>query len=211
VNGADVMAGSHAPVPALVGSGVRCRDLRGRALLLVLLPSFLAGCAVHGMPVPAAQTAGFDCDAAPGKSADWNRPLAGLEVSFSFTLELLEPHRDPNWTTAATILIAGTQPAVGDSLRVGLRAVVDSSAPDLIHVLLLAPDEPMQGGALLVQGWHGVAIPFTLALSRSGRLVVSAAGNTRSLQLATFAAENVRLTCSAGRFRFTALSLHTGS
>ena len=71
------MAGSNAPVPALMGSGIRCRDVRGRALLLVLLPSFLAGCAVHGMPVPAAQTAGFDCDAAPGKSADWYLQRAG--------------------------------------------------------------------------------------------------------------------------------------
>jgi hypothetical protein len=180
-------------------------------LLLGLLPAFVAGCAVRGPPVPGAQTAGFDCDVAPGKSADWNRPLAGLEVSFSGTLELLEPHQNANWPTAATILIAGTQPAVGDSLRLGLRAVVDSNAPDLIHVLLLAPDEPMQGGALLVQEWHGAAIPFTLSLSRSGRLVVAAGGNTRSLQLETFAAEMVRLTCSAGRFRFTAISLHTGS
>jgi hypothetical protein len=194
-----------------MGSGVRFRDMRGGALLLVFLPAFLAGCAVRGTPVPAAQTAGFDCDALPGKSADWNRPLEGLEVSFSGTLELLEPHRDPNWATAATILIAGTQPAVGDSLRVGLRAVVDWNAPELIHVLLLSPDEPGQGRALLVQGWHGAALPFTLSLSRSGRLVVSAAGNTRSLQLGTFAAEKVRLSCSAGRFRFTAISMHTGS
>ena len=194
-----------------MGSGVRCRDLRNRALLLVSLPSFLAGCAVHGMPVPAAQTAGFDCEAAPGKSADGNRPLAGLEVSFSGTLELLEPHRDPSWASAATILIAGTESAVGDSLRVGLRAVVDWNAPELIHVLSLGPDEPVQGRALLVKGWHGAALPFTLSLSRSGRLVLAVAGNTRVLQLGTFAAERVSLAFSAGRFRFTAMSMHTGS
>jgi hypothetical protein len=187
------------------------RTAHGPALLLVCLPAFLAGCAVRGTPVPAEATAGFDCDVPPGESADWNRPLEGPEVSFSGTLELLEPHRDPNWMSAATILIAGTQPAVGDSLRVGLRAVVDWNAPDMIHVLLLGPDEPVQGEALLVTAWHGAAIPFTLSLSRSGRLIMSAAGNTRALQLGTFAAEKVRLTCSAGRFRFTAISVHKGS
>jgi hypothetical protein len=194
-----------------MGSGVRFRDVRGGALLLVLLPAFLAGCAMRGTPVPVAATAGFDCDAPPGKFADWNRPLQGLEVSFSGTLELLEPHRDPSWASAATILLAGTESAVGDSLRVGLRAVVDWNAPELIHVLSLGPDEPVQGRALLVKGWHGAALPFTLSLSRSGRLVLAVAGNTRVLQLGTFAAERVSLTCSAGRFRFTAMSMHTGS
>lgn len=194
-----------------MGSGVRLRRAHGRALVPVWLLALLAGCAVRGTPAPAAATPGFDCDVAPGKSAAWNRPVEGLEVSFSGTLELLEPHRDPNWASAATIVIAGSQPAVGDSLRVGLRAVVGWNAPDLIHVQLLGPDEPVQGEALLVKRWHGEAIPFTLSLSRSGRLIISAAGNTRSLQLGTFAADQVMVTCSAGRFRFAALSVHKGS
>jgi hypothetical protein len=89
----------------------------------------------------------------------------------------------------------------------GLRVRVDRDTPDLVHVLLARPGEPLSDGELLSSPWSGESISFELTFNQSGDLKVTAGGKSRSIHFSAFEPQAVRLSCSTGQFKYRGVSV----
>jgi hypothetical protein len=113
-------------------------------------------------------------------------------------VELIEPRHDPRWEPVANVFIGGKD---GTS-AVGLRAYLDWQSPDVLQFIVMEPGAPPSRQAVLSVPWHGSVTPFTVVLSGSGELKLSAASAEQTVQLSKFDARSVQLGCSTGQFKF---------
>jgi hypothetical protein len=164
------------------------------SLVAVLL---VAGCVSTASRTPPPEHY-FDCDVPPGKFSEWRRTASAKALRVSGTVELIEPRHDPRWAPVANVFIGGKD---GTS-AVGLRAYLDWQSPDVLQFIVIEPGAQPLRQAVLSVPWHGSVTPFTLALSGSGKLKLSAANAEQTLQLSMFDAQSVQLICSTGQFKF---------
>lgn len=170
--------------------------------VLRLIPlALLAGCVTTGSRLPPPEYY-FDCDVPPGKFSEWSRTVSSRSVQISGTVELIEPRPDARWGTVANILIDGTR----GSSAVGLKVYLDWRSPEVVHFLLIGQSAP-SGEDILSLPWEGQATPFTVAISGSGELKVSAANVTQALEVSNFDIQGVQLSCSTAQFKFRRVTI----
>jgi hypothetical protein len=173
-------------------------DARMRELLRLVPVALLAGCVSTASRSPPPEYY-FDCDVPPAKFSEWSRTVSTRALRVSGAVELIEPRHDAHWAPLANLFIGGKD----DDSRAGLSAYVDWHSPDLLQFILVGPDGPISGPTVLSLRWQGQATQFTLALSESGELKVSAANAVRSMRLTNFDVRSVRLMCSTAQFKFS--------
>jgi hypothetical protein len=170
--------------------------------LIALLASLLLAACIPETP-PQPEKYYFDCDVPEGHFAEWNRTVEGGQVHVAGTIELIEPRRDPGWSTVANVFITGTDP----SLPAGLRVLVDRDSPDLVQVLLMSQTGPVTGDPLISRPWRGESIPFSLVFTQSGELSATVGNRSRSIHMTAFKPQKVRLSCSTGQFKYSDVSV----
>ena len=181
----------------LCGPSTSPLDVRMHKLLRLVPIVLLAGCVSTASRSPPPEHY-FDCDVPPGKFSEWSRTVSTRVVRASGTLELIEPRHDERWAPVANVFISGKDnAAVG-----GLRAYLDWHAPEALHFILVGRGATQSGQAILSVPWQGQVTPFTVAVSRSGELKVSAADAAGTLQLTDLDIRGVRLVCSTAQFKF---------
>ena len=143
----------------------------------------------------------FDCDASPGKFSEWSRTISARAVRLSGTLELIEPRYDAKWAALANVFVGGTD----DASMVGLRAYFSWDPPEMLHFVLMGSNGPTSGRTVVSVPWQHRAIPFTVSLSESRHLTVSAGSGSQTLHLKDFDVQRIALVCSTAEFKFRAV------
>jgi len=139
----------------------------------------------------------FDCDVPPGRFSEWSRTVSTRAVRLSGTVELIEPRHDEHWRPVASIYIGGTNSAAG------LRAYVDWNSPDMLHFVLAGPGASGPSSPAVVSvPWQRQVTPFSVSLSESGELKVSAGSGAQTLHLKAFEVRSIQLACSTAQFKF---------
>lgn len=172
--------------------------LKSRAVLLVAL---LAGSASTPC-APAPETYYFDCDVPAAKSSEWNRTLTARAVRVSGTVQLIERREDKRWWPVASVFLIGDN----ESAWVGLQVYVDRQTPNELQLSLRDRSASKERTPFASLPWQDRPIPFTLSLSESGELRVSAGGQSQSVQVGAFEVRKLALSCSTGQFKFTDVS-----
>jgi hypothetical protein len=165
-------------------------------LLPVLL---LYGCAETALRNVDSQSYSFDCNAPAGHFKEMSRTFAATGIRVEGFLELSESRDDPQWIPIANVRLVDPSGS-----EVGLKAFVLARAPTELQVMLDGPDALVKGTGVTSLNWKGSPVPFALSLWDSGEFGATIAGDTKTLALGSFAASELRLSCSTGHFHFAA-------
>src|SRR5579883_461968 len=141
-----------------------------RVLLSLVAVPLVAGC-VSAASRTSPPEHYFDCDVPPGKFSEWSRTVGAKALRVSGTVELVEPRHDARWAPVANVFIGGKD---GTS-EVGLNVYFDWQSPDVLEFMVVEPGAPQSRQPVLSVPWHGSVTSFTVALSGSGELKLSAA------------------------------------
>lgn len=193
------------PRPAR-GTNGPAREIHLDPRIFGILPALVSALLVACVATPRAQqreTYYFDCDVPPGRFSEWKRTVQGSEVRVSGTIELIEARRDPEWSPVANVFITGKD----DASTAGFRLFIDLSTPELVHVLLVHPGDPLEGDTAISSPWRGESVPFTVSFNQSGDLSVAAAGKSQSAHFGGFQPLGVDLGCSSGQFKYRGVSV----
>jgi hypothetical protein len=163
----------------------------------------LAGCTADPSPLAHPESYDFDCDVPPGNFSQWSRAVNAGEVRISGVIQVIEPRSHTRWAPVATVTVSGKE----EVPSVGVRAMIDGNAPDEVRLVLLKPDGLAVDDPLVSVPWEGKAIPFTLSLDGRGDLKVSVIDQSRALHLAPFPVQKLKLGCSTGEFKFSAVTV----
>jgi hypothetical protein len=159
-----------------------------------LLPLILiSGSALAGEP-PVHQ---FECDTPPGHYSYWTRSLSSGDISVEGTIAVNELRADKRWHP--TVLISFSSNSPGE--RIGLQIYTLGSGSDELHLRVLLPGKDNEELFATISRTEKL-VPFTVSLSSSGTLKVTAAGHEHSAEVKGFTAEKLQLSCSTGDFEF---------
>ena len=172
-----------------------------RKPLATLLAVALATPGIPALGQALSQPYYFDCDVPAGHSSEWNGTLASETADIAGFIQLVESRQDARWLPVASILLIGLE----DTRRIGLQIFVKRDAPSDLQVAVLGLEGADQRTVITSRPSDAGPVAFTMSLARSGRLKIVVGGASRTLELGSFKAKKLALSCSTGQFRFTSI------
>jgi hypothetical protein len=158
----------------------------------------VVGCAIP-LPRPAASATNyFDCDVPPGRFSQWNQTILSNDTGISGTLQLIEGRKDPKWLPSASVYLIGSD----NAQSAGFKMILFNEDPDNVDLVILDPSGKDKHDILASIPWAGKVVAFSVRLTDSGELTVTADGRSDTVHLTGFRPHKVDLVCSTGQFKF---------
>lgn len=150
-------------------------------------------------PHPAAPAINFfDCDVPTGRFSHWNQTLVSNDAGVSGTLQMMEGRKDSKWLPSASVYLIG----LDNAQWVGLKMILFNDDPDNVGLVVLDSGAKNEHGILASIPWAGKAVAFSVRLTSSGEVTVTANGKSDTVHVPGFRPRKMELVCSTGQFKF---------
>jgi hypothetical protein len=177
------------------------------AIPLFVLVASIAGCVSVTPRTSRPVQYSFDCDVPAGRYSNWTQSIDAEPIHVSGKLRLLAAISDPKWLADANVVLVDSR----SPRTAGLRLVVDPNNLDSMAAALYDKEGSVRKTPIASPEWSDRSIPFVVSLTAAGLLTASFDGLSQSTQINGFKPDLLELNCSTGQFKYSDVSVSTGS